>query len=155
MAFTSFNFLVFLALVITVYYLVPRKYQWCVLLAASYGFYLSSGITHVLYIIGTTLFTYGAGRWMQKIRDNFQAELKTLGDTVTKDQKKEMKKAVGVKIRRVQVLTVLVNLASAGTFFPMWQFTDDRDRCQVLNISATTNSHIHLTAQPNATCRYY
>ena len=48
MAMTSFNFLVFLAAVIVVYYLVPKKYQWCVLLIASYGFYLSSGIAHVL-----------------------------------------------------------------------------------------------------------
>ena len=110
MAFTSFNFLVFLAVVITVYYLVPKKYQWCVLLAASYGFYLSAGIPHVLYIIGTTLFTYGGGRWMQKLRDDFQTQLKTLGDTVTKDQKKEMKKAVSAKIRRIQVCTVVVNL---------------------------------------------
>ena len=110
MAFTSFNFLVFLALVITVYYLVPKKYQWCVLLAASYGFFLSAGIPHLLFVLASTLFTYGAGRWMQKIRDDFQAQLKTLGDTVTKDQKKEMKKAVSAKIRRIQVLTVLINL---------------------------------------------
>ena len=110
MALTSFNFLVFLAAVITVYYLVPKKYQWCVLLIASYGFYLSSGIAHVLYILGTTLFTYGAGRWMQRIRDDFQASLDNLGTDVTKDQKREMKKAVTAKIHRVQVITVLVNL---------------------------------------------
>ena len=110
MALTSFNFLVFLAVVITVYYLVPKKYQWCVLLVASYGFYLSSGIAHVLYIMGTTLFTYGAGRWMQKLRDDFQTQLQDAGDGLTKEEKRDMKKAVSAKIRRIQVATVLVNL---------------------------------------------
>ena len=110
MAMTSFNFLVFLAVVITVYYLVPKKFQWCVLLAASYGFYLSAGIAHVLYIIGTTLFTYGAGRWMQKIRDDVQTRIDQLGSEATKDQKREMKKAIAPKIRRIQVLSVVVNL---------------------------------------------
>ena len=109
MAMTSFNFLVFLAAVIVVYYLVPKKYQWCVLLIASYGFYLSSGIAHVLYIVGTTLFTYGAGRWMQKLRDDFQNRLQTMGD-LTKDEKRELKKVVSAKVRRIQVITVLVNL---------------------------------------------
>ena len=110
MSFTSFNFLVFLAAVIVVYYLVPKKYQWCVLLVASYGFYLSTGIDHVFYIIGTTLFTYGAGRWMQRIRDDFQTHLDTLGSDVTKEEKREMKKAVSAKVRRIQVAAVVVNL---------------------------------------------
>ena len=109
MALTSFNFLVFLAAVIVVYYLVPKKYQWCVLLIASYGFYLSSGIDHVLYILGTTLFTYGAACWMQKIRDDFQTRLQAMGE-LTKDEKRELKKTVSARIRRIQVFTVVVNL---------------------------------------------
>ena len=50
MAFTSFSFLLFAAAVITVYYLVPKKFQWAVLLLASYGFYLSTGFSNVAYI---------------------------------------------------------------------------------------------------------
>ena len=110
MALTSFNFLVFLFVVVTVYYLVPKRFQWCVLLVASYGFYLSAGYAHVLYIIGTTVFTYLGGRLIQRIRDTLKKELGQLGDTVTKEQKREMKNAASRRVRYVQVLTVLVNL---------------------------------------------
>ena len=110
MAYSSLRFLVFLFAVIVVYYLVPKKYQWFVLLVASYGFYLSSGVAPVLYILFTTLFSYGAGLRMQKIRDAFQARADSLGDGATKEQKRELKKEASKKVHRVQVITVLVNL---------------------------------------------
>lgn len=111
MALNSLSFMLFVAAVVTVYYIVPKKFQWVVLLVASYGFYLSSGIKQVVYIVGTTLFTYLAGRWMQKIRSEFHSELKALGEDATREQKQNLKKAVSKRIHRVQVLTVLVNLA--------------------------------------------
>lgn len=111
MALNSLNFMIFLAAVIAVYYLVPKKYQWLVLLVASYGFYLSSGIAHVLYIIATTLFSFFSSHWMQKIRDKNQEEIKALGDGITKEQKLAMKKATSNRIHRIQVFTVVTNLA--------------------------------------------
>ena len=111
MALSSFSFLAFLAIVVLAYYVVPKKVQWVVLLIASYAFYLFSGIEHVVYIIGTTLITYGAGRWMQKIRDKGQAAIDAAGDSLTKDQKREAKKAAAKRIHVIQVLTVLFNKA--------------------------------------------
>ena len=110
MSFTSFNFFVFLFAVIVVYYLVPKKLQWLILLIASYGFYLSTGTDNLAYILFTTLFSFGSGLLMQKLRDKNQANIKALGDSVTKEQKREMKKVVGKKIRHIQVASVLVNL---------------------------------------------
>ena len=110
MAFSSFNFFCFLFVVITVYYLVPKKVQWAVLLAASYAFYLSSGVDNVIYILFTTFFTYGSGLWMQKIRNDSQAKAEALGSEITKEQKREMKKVVAANVKRIQVFTVLVNL---------------------------------------------
>ena len=109
MALNSLSFLAFLAVVVLVYYIVPKKIQWAVLLVASYGFYLSSGFDHVVYIIATTLFTYGAGRLMQHFRDKQKLEIAQMGE-VTKEQKRELKKVVAKKVRTVQVVTVLVNL---------------------------------------------
>jgi len=111
MAYSSLTFLVFLFAVIVVYYLVPKRYQWFVLLVASYGFYLSSGVAHVVYILFTTLFSYGAGRWMQKVRTEYQEKADALGDAATKEQKRELKKESSRKVHRIQVATVLVNLA--------------------------------------------
>lgn len=110
MALNSLSFMLFVAAVVAVYYLVPKKYQWIVLLVASYGFYLSSGIKQVIFLIGTTLFTYLSGRWMQKHRDAFQKELDALGPDATREQKLNMKKAVGKRIHRIQVATALANL---------------------------------------------
>ncbi len=110
MSFTSFNFLAFLFLVVVVYYLVPKKFQWAVLLVASYGFYLSTGSNNLVYILFATVFTYGAGRWMQALRDKSQEKIKALGDEATKDQKREIKKAVNKKVHTVQIFTALVIL---------------------------------------------
>lgn len=111
MSFISLSFILFLAVVLVVYYLMPKKYQWVALLAASYTFYLFSGIKPVVYIIFTTLVTYASGRWMQKIRNGLVEQLEAMGDTATKEQKKELKKEVTGRIHRIQVVTILINLS--------------------------------------------
>jgi len=110
MAYTSLSFLVFLTVVIVAYYLVPKKYQWTILLVASYVFYLFSGVSQVLYLVWTTLFSYGSALLMQRIRDRFKDKQAAFGDEITKEQKREMKKAVSKRIRTIQVLTVMINL---------------------------------------------
>lgn len=110
MTYTSLSFLAFLLVTVIVYYIVPKKFQWAVLLAASYGFYLSTGVEQVLYILFTTLFTYGAGRLMQKLRDDNQAKVNSMGE-LSKEEKRQIKKTVAKKVHTVQVITVLVNLA--------------------------------------------
>ena len=110
MPFTSFRFFFFLAAVIFFYYIVPKRFQWAVLLVSSYAFYLYSGIENLVFILGTTLFTYLSGLLMQSMRNKNQKKIDALGDGITMDQKRDMKKAVAKKIHSVQVLTVLVNL---------------------------------------------
>jgi len=109
MSFTSITFLAFLALVTLVYYLLPKRFQWCVLLVASYGFYLFSGIPQVAFLIGSTVVNYTAARIMQKKRDAFRART-----DLTKEQRREEKKAVNKEIHKVQVWTVLFNVLVLG-----------------------------------------
>ena len=66
MQFLSFGFLPFLAAVLAVYYLVPGRLQWVVLLCASYGFFLRSGPENLLYILLTTAATYAAARGIHR-----------------------------------------------------------------------------------------
>ncbi len=110
MSFTSFNFFIFIAVVIVLYYVVPKKLQWAILLLASYGFYLSTGTDNLAYILFTTLFTYAGAMYMQKLRDDNRAKVQAQGDDITKDQKRAMKKEVEKKVKRVQIITVVVNL---------------------------------------------
>lgn len=67
MSFVSFRFLLFAAVLLVLYYSVPGWAQWPLLLAASYGFYLHSGIQNLFYILLTTVTTYGAARIMEWI----------------------------------------------------------------------------------------
>ena len=115
MPFTSFRFFFFLAAVIFVYYIVPKRFQWAVLLVSSYAFYLYSGIENVFFIIATTLFTYCSGLFMQSMRNKNQKKIDSMGEELTVDKKREMKKAVAKKIHTVQVITVLVNLGTLAS----------------------------------------
>lgn len=58
MAFTSVTFLIFLSVVFLVYFLVPKKMQWKVLLLASYIFYWTSSIKLSVFLILSTVTTY-------------------------------------------------------------------------------------------------
>lgn len=111
MSFTSIGFLIFLGIVILVYYLVPKKVQWCVLLAASYGFYLIGGWEQVFFLIGATAIGYFAARFMQKRRDAGQNQIAALGDDITKDEKRARKRVLQQRIFKIQVVAVLVFLA--------------------------------------------
>ena len=110
MSLMSLSFILFLAVVLVAYYLVPKKYQWAVLLAASYAFYLFSGVGQSLFIIGTTLITYLAGRLMQNIRDDYKSQLKKLPKDTPKETKQELKKSTNNKIRRIQFGSVILDL---------------------------------------------
>ncbi len=110
MAYTSLGFLAFLGLVISVYYLVPKKYQWIVLLTASYTFYLFSGVKQLAFILGTTVVTYVSALLMQKKRDAYKAELAAIGPGITREEKQELKKKVGNKIRVIQFASAIAVL---------------------------------------------
>lgn len=110
MAFTSFSFLIFILTVTVLYYFVPKKFQWCLLLAASYAFYLFSGVKQLFFILATTVITYLSGRIMQKLRDNYKSALAALPEDTSKEDKRKMKKAANEKIHKVQVATIIVDL---------------------------------------------
>lgn len=66
MLFNSVDFLLFLPLVIILYYLIPGKHRWIMLLAASYFFYMSWKVEYVFLIIASTLIDYFAGIQMSR-----------------------------------------------------------------------------------------
>ena len=66
MSFNSWQFLVFLPVVILFYYILPHKVRWVWLLAASYFFYMSWNPWLIFLIISTTLVSYLSGLFMEK-----------------------------------------------------------------------------------------
>lgn len=75
----SMGFLVFLALFLAVYYLVPGKFQWYVLLAASLVFYFLAGTPFtVLYLLVTIVTVWAAGCAMEKLGNDQTKKKKVL-----------------------------------------------------------------------------
>lgn len=67
MPITSMAFVLFLAVLAAVYYLVPKRFQWIVLLAASLAFYVMAGVRSAVYILITAVSAYGAALLMNRI----------------------------------------------------------------------------------------
>lgn len=64
MALTSFRFLVFAAVTVLLYYLLPKRGQWVVLLTASFLFYAAAGGWYLPFILTTILTTFFLARVM-------------------------------------------------------------------------------------------
>ena len=111
MSYTSFGFLVFVFFVALAYFLFPvKKYQWTVLLAASYVFYLFAGYRYAAFLLITTATTYLAAIWIDKITTNSKAELKVHKADWDKEQKKEYKNRIKAQKRIIVVAMVTLNL---------------------------------------------
>ena len=62
MAFTSFEFLIFAAIVVAAYYVCPKKVRWVLLLVASFAFYLLSSMKTFVFLLAATAITFFGGR---------------------------------------------------------------------------------------------
>ena len=58
MVFNSFDFLIFYPIVLLLYFALPKKLSWIMLLAASYYFYISWNVDLIYLIVGTTLISW-------------------------------------------------------------------------------------------------
>ncbi len=70
MIITSFNFFLFVAgLLIVYFFVVPKKFQWLVLLFASYAFYAFAGIKLFVYLLFTTSTVFWSALLLDKLGD--------------------------------------------------------------------------------------
>ncbi len=69
MLFNSFAFLLFFAALVVVYYLIPHRFRWMLLLAASLYFYSTFNLNYVFLLIACTLLAYGAA-WIVSREQN-------------------------------------------------------------------------------------
>lgn len=66
MLFNSLPFLIFLPVVVLLFWLLPHRFRWIMLLLASYYFYMSWNPSLVFLIAGTTLISYLSGFIIEK-----------------------------------------------------------------------------------------
>lgn len=70
MSFNSIAFAIFLPIVFLLYWSIPKKYQWIILLISSYYFYMSWNIIYVFLILLTTGVSYLSGRLLADVQSN-------------------------------------------------------------------------------------
>ena len=111
MQFTSISFALFAAVLLTVYYLIPGKWQWPLLLIASYIFYLSAGVQYLFFILFTSATTYAAAWLMDrkmKQRDEYFAAHKA---ELSRGDKKAYKAKVKSSNRVWMIACLVLNFA--------------------------------------------
>lgn len=69
MLFNSFHFLVFFPIVVCLYFALPPRFRWILLLAASYYFYASWHIGYLGLLIFSTLVDYVTGILLERTQD--------------------------------------------------------------------------------------
>lgn len=69
MIFNSFTFLLFFPVVTALYFLVPHKFRWLLLLIASCYFYMFFKAIYILILFFTIIIDYTAGIYLEKVND--------------------------------------------------------------------------------------
>ena len=93
MLFTSYRFIGFLALLFLIYYLIPRRFQWLLLLAANALFYACAGWHGLVFISATILVSWLAGLLMGRSFAHQKSFLKSPeGKELPKEERKVWKK---------------------------------------------------------------
>ena len=75
MLFNSLAYLIFLPIVFILYWAIPHKLRWVLLLIASYYFYMSWNAKYVIWILLTTLISYTAARLLERQYDKSKKKL--------------------------------------------------------------------------------
>ncbi len=110
MLFTSYEFIGFLLLLLVLYYAVPKKLQWIVLLVGSYLFYFMADPKYLLFILATTAFTFAAARTIEQNLMGQKQYLKEHKEVLGRDEKKAYKNAQGKLRRRWLVISLVAVL---------------------------------------------
>ncbi|MBD5551423.1 MAG: MBOAT family protein [Lachnospiraceae bacterium] len=110
MLFTSYGFLGFLLVLFLLYYLIPKKYQWMLLLAASYIFYFMAGAYCLIYILVTTVTVYLLGCKIENLREEQSRFLKEHKAELGKEEKKAYKSGIKKRQWRALLIGLFINL---------------------------------------------
>jgi len=89
------------------YYLCPLRFRWIALLLVSFGFYAARGLMGLPFILLTALSTWLGALCIGRMAEKTKALIKAKKDTLTKEEKAQIK-AQDKKRRRAVFFSVLV-----------------------------------------------
>lgn len=107
MSVTSLAFFGFLAATLIIYYIVPKSWQWCVLLGGSLFFFAYTSKWLTLYMLVVTAVVYIAAVVIQNFGDGFSKQKSSL----SKSKRKALKKSIKRKQKAILTVAVVVCVA--------------------------------------------
>lgn len=110
MLFTSLEFLAFVVALTVLYYVVPKRAQWPLLLIGSLAFYWFADPRYLIFIGVTASIIYVSGILMNKADAKCASELKARAAEITKEEKKAIKARTKTNKRRIMVLGLVLAL---------------------------------------------
>ncbi|MGI6084232.1 MAG: MBOAT family O-acyltransferase [Acetivibrionales bacterium] len=110
MLFTSYGFILFLCTVTGLYYIIPKRFQWKLLLVSSFVFYYFSGWSNLIYISVTVLSTYFTGVKLENLSKRQDEYLKENKEVLSREDKKAYKEKVKAKRWKWLLLCLIFNL---------------------------------------------
>lgn len=109
MLFTSYGFIGFLAVLFVLYYLIPKRFQWILLLLGSYVFYTLASPKYMLYILATTVTTFYAAKYIGRLTVEQKKYIKINKETLTSEEKKAYKAKIKTVQKKWLIGTMLLN----------------------------------------------
>ena len=103
------DFALFVTLVLVIYYIVPAKFKWIVLLIAGYAFYAYNSPWDLFYIVFTTISAYICAMLIGNASHAQELYLKDNKESLTKDEKKAYKASVRKKQKLILVTGLVLN----------------------------------------------
>ncbi len=110
MPFVSVQFLIFLFLTAVLYFAAPKKWQWIVLLAASYIYFFINSEWLILVLFAQTLVTFGTGLLLEKQAEAEQAAVSALEESGSKDEIQAIRTSGGKKRKQTMICGVVIVL---------------------------------------------
>lgn len=110
MSLLSMEFVIFWLITTLIYFIVPLKWRWTVLLCASYVFYFFGGIGTGYFMIITTVCVYICGLMLDKCNKRFDDYVKSHPD-ITKQEKKAYKSKVQKSKKGIVAVGLVISFA--------------------------------------------
>lgn len=112
--FVSYGFIAFLCILFVLYYVLPKKYQWILLLIANFLFYFSAGKLYPLFLLVTSLTIYGTGMMLERMDDQWESYTADIRSgkiqRPSREEKKAYKAEMNRRKKRWMLLCLLFNL---------------------------------------------
>lgn len=107
----SVNILLFAAVTLLLYYLIPKKLQWMLLLAVSFIFYICAGINFLVFILFTVVTTYLTALCIDKRLEKQNKFLEANKQSLTREERRNYKKRIKNGNRAYLAVCLIVNFA--------------------------------------------